>query len=172
MFLCEANGAFTLESMLDVLRHEEVESCPDGFVVASSQVSLLPPGSPDVDTNQVCTHWITGTPIPSLSFFKPFVFVGGGAGTLEGTTTKVGAQGHALWAAHRGFRERLGAGEGRAAAARENVRQLEASCTADVDQLTASTSSCDQAASSGSLAEPTTPISLFQHLVDLEINFY
>ena len=132
LFSCEANGAFTLESMLNVLRHEEVESCPDGFIVASSQVSLLP-HSPDGDTSQVCTHWITATPIPSLSFFKPFVFVG--AGELEGTTTKQGTEGHALWTAHRGWRERLEAGEGRAAAARENVRQLEASCTADVDQL-------------------------------------
>jgi len=156
--------------MLNVLRDVEVESCPDGFVVASSQVSLLP-RSPDGDTSQVCTHWITGTPVPSLSFFKPFVFVGGGAGALERTTTKVGTEGHALWAAHSGFRKRLGAGEGRAAAARESVRQLEASCTGDVDQLTWGASS-DQAAFSGSPAEPTTAISLFQHLVDLEINFY
>jgi len=165
--LCEANGAFTLESMLNVLRHEEMESCPDGFVIASSQVSLLP-HSPDGDSNQVCTHWITATPVPSLSFFKPFVFVG--AGALEGTTTKVETKEHALWAAHRRFRERLDAGEGRAAAARETVRQLEASCTADVDQLSAGTS--DQATFSGSSAEPTTAVSLFQHLVDLEINFY
>jgi len=171
--MCEAKGEFTLESMFSVLRHAEVESCPDGYVVASSQVSLLP-RSPDGDTHPICTHWITGTPIPSLSFFKPFVFVGGSAGELEGTTTKVGAEGHALWVAHRGFRDRLEGGEGKAAVARENVRELEASCAASVDQLTAGTCS-DQASSSGAgaSAEPTiTAVSLFQHLVDLEINFY
>jgi len=171
VFLCEAKGEFTLESMFNVLRHAEVESCPDGFVVASSHVSLLP-RSTDGDTDSVCTHWITGTPVPSLSFFKPFVFIGVGAGELEGTTTKPGAEEHQLWAAHRRFRERLESGEGRAAAARENVRQLEGSCAADVDQLTGGTSS-DQATSSGASAEPTAmAISLFQHLVDLEINFY
>ena len=166
----EAKGEFTLESMFNVLRHAEVESCPDGFVVASSQVSLLP-RSPDGDTDAVCTHWITGTPVPSLSFFKPFVFVG--AGDLEGTMTKAGSEEHPLWAAHRKFRKRLDAGEGRAAVAKENVRQLEGSCAADVDQLTEGTSSEQAATSSGAAAEMTTAvISLFQHLVDLEINFY
>ena len=156
--------------MFSVLRHVEVESCSDGFVAASSLVSLLP-RSPGGDTNPVCTHWITGTPTPSLSFFKTFVFVGGGAGELDGTTTKVGAKENALWAAHRRFRERLEHGEGRAAVARESVRQLEGSCASNVDQLTADTCP-DQATSSGASAEPTTAVSLFQHLVDLEINFY
>lgn len=150
--------------MFAVLRHEEVETCPSGFVVASSQVSLLP-RSTAADSNPVGTHWITATPTPSLSFFKPFVF-GGGAGALEGTATVAGTDGHLLWVAHRRFRGRLAAGEGKAGAARENVRQLEASCAADVDQLTRSTNADDAAAS----ANPST--SLFQHLVDLEINFY
>ena len=170
MFVLAAKGAFTLETMFDVLRNVEVESCCDGFTVASSQVSLLR-HSPGGDSNPVSTHWITGTPVPSLSFFKTFVFVGGGAGELEGTTTKVGDEGHTLWAAHRRFRERLEAAEGRAAIARENVRQLEGSCAADVDQLTGGTCS-DQAASSEASAQPTTTVSLFQHLVDLEVNFY
>ena len=170
MSLYEAKGEFTLESMFNVLRHAEVESCPDGFIVASSQVSLLP-RSPDGATVPICSHWITGTPVPSLSFFKPFVFVGGGDGELEGTTTRVGAGEHRLWAAHKGFRERLEAGEGRAAVARESVRQLEGSCASDVDHLTGGTCS-EEATSSGASADPTTTISLFQHLVDLEINFY
>jgi len=163
--------------MFDVLRHEEAQSCPDGFVVASSQVSLLPrPPGGDTDT-AVATHWITGTPVPSMSFFKPFVFVGGGGGgALEGTTTKSGCGEHALWAAHRGFRERLAEGEGRAAVARDSVRQLEASCAGDVDQLSQGTCSERQGtSSSGTSAETSTTagaISLFQHLVELEINFY
>jgi len=168
--LCEAKGAFALESMFDVLRHTDVESCSEGFVVASSQVSLLP-HSPGGDTTPVCTHWITGTPVPSLSFFKTFVFVGGIAGGLEGTTTKTGEEGHPLWIAHKRFRERLDEGEGRAALARESVRQLESSCAADVDQLTGGICS-DQATSSEASAGLTSTISLFQHLVDLEINFY
>jgi len=172
VFTCTANGSFTLESMLSVLRHEDVETCHDGFVVASSQVSLLP-RSPGGDTDPVCTHWMTGTPVPSLSFFKPFAFVGGGAGALEGTTTKADTEGHALWTAHRNFRERLEGGDGRAVTARESIRQLEASCTADADQLMQGTCSSDQAAFSGASSESTaTNVALFQHLVDLEINFY
>ena len=171
MSLCEAKGEFTLESMFSVLRHAEVEMCPDGFVVASSQVSLLP-HSPGGDTNSVCTHWITGTPVPSLSFFKTFVFVGGGAGELEGTTTKLGAEENALWGAHRRFCARLDEGEGRAMVARESVRQLEGSCAANVDQLTADTCSDHPSTSSAASAEPSSTIPLFQHLVDLEVNFY
>jgi len=172
--VCEAKGEFTLESMFNVLRHAEVETCPEGFIVASSQVSLLPRHSTGgASADPVSTHWLTATPVPSLSFFKPFVFTG--AGELEGTTTKLGAEeeGHRLWVAHRGFRERLEGGEGRTGVARENVRQLEASCASDVDQLTGGTCSDPQATTSGAMAgPPSMPVSLFQHLVDLEINFY
>ena len=57
--------------MFKVLRNKEGGICRvgDGSIstTTGSQVSVLPPTGP-------ATHWFTGTPNPSCSVFKPFIF--------------------------------------------------------------------------------------------------
>ncbi|XP_018019759.1 secernin-2 isoform X2 [Hyalella azteca] len=68
------DGAFSLHSMLTVLRDEASGICMgnDGdFVTTGSQVSVLTP--PGGSAGPSC-HWFTGTPDPQRSVFKPFVF--------------------------------------------------------------------------------------------------
>ncbi|XP_064456344.1 secernin-2-like isoform X2 [Ornithodoros turicata] len=67
-----ASGSFNAKDMISVLRDEESGICmPYGaFVSTGSQVSVLSP----LTSNRQCCHWFTGTPDPSLSVFKPFVF--------------------------------------------------------------------------------------------------
>ncbi|CAH0578201.1 unnamed protein product [Chrysodeixis includens] len=65
-----ASSSFGVKNMLDVLRHKDsriCRGCDDTFPTQGSQVSLLSNKSTSV-------HWFTGTPDPSVSFFKPFIF--------------------------------------------------------------------------------------------------
>jgi len=70
------NGNFDLKSMMKILRHKESCICrayygrpiDSGNPTTGSMISIL---SPDKDERQ---HWLTGTPDPSISIFKPFSF--------------------------------------------------------------------------------------------------
>jgi len=65
-------GQFGLRDMLTVLRDTESGICRDDSAscpTAASMVSVLPPSSPP-------HHWLTATPSPHHSVFKPFVFCG------------------------------------------------------------------------------------------------
>ena len=63
-----------MSSMQSILKDEESGICCNGETVSvGSQVSVLwPPGSSALDV-----HWLTATPNPARSVFKPFVFVPG-----------------------------------------------------------------------------------------------
>ncbi|KAM4692276.1 secernin-2 [Rhinophrynus dorsalis] len=69
--LQKQEGQVTIESMLSILRDKNSGICMDsgGFRTTSSMVSVLPrcPHLP-------CIHLLTGTPDPSRSVYKPFVF--------------------------------------------------------------------------------------------------
>ncbi|KAK3922931.1 Secernin-3, partial [Frankliniella fusca] len=64
---------FCIQNMLKVLRDKDSNICrgrDHSHPTASSQVSVLsPPDSP-----KPSCHWFTGTPDPSISVYKPFVF--------------------------------------------------------------------------------------------------
>ncbi|XP_042529970.1 secernin-2 isoform X4 [Dipodomys spectabilis] len=64
-------GAITAEVMMDILRSKESGICMDsgGFRTTASMVSILPQ-----DPSQPCVHFLTATPDPSRSVFKPFIF--------------------------------------------------------------------------------------------------
>ncbi|XP_020636016.3 secernin-1 [Pogona vitticeps] len=66
-------GNITVQTMIDILRDSSGGICVDSesFLTTGSMVSVLPqnPSSP-------CIHYFTGTPDPSRSIFKPFIFVG------------------------------------------------------------------------------------------------
>ncbi|NWH73849.1 SCRN1 protein, partial [Piaya cayana] len=65
-------GEVSARAMIDVLRDKDSGVCVDSesFLTTASIVSVLPqdPSFPSV-------HYFTGTPDPSRSIFKPFIFV-------------------------------------------------------------------------------------------------
>ncbi|XP_069505022.1 secernin-1 isoform X3 [Ambystoma mexicanum] len=70
----KAAGPITAQTMIDILRDEASAPCADAesFVIAASMVSVLPQRG-----HSPCVHFFTGTPDPSRSIFKPFIFVDG-----------------------------------------------------------------------------------------------
>ncbi|NXX98986.1 SCRN2 protein, partial [Centropus bengalensis] len=67
-------GHITAETVMAILRDKASGICVDseGFRTAGSMVSVLPQ-----DPALPCVHFFTGTPDPSRSVFKPFIFVAG-----------------------------------------------------------------------------------------------
>ncbi|XP_056375881.1 secernin-1 isoform X2 [Hyla sarda] len=62
----------TVESMINLLRNKSSGICvdTDTFLTTASAVSVIPR-----DDKWPCIHFLTGTPDPSRSIFKPFIFV-------------------------------------------------------------------------------------------------
>ena len=83
----EAVGSFTLTTMMDILRNEEKGICrvgKSGSATTGSQVSVLCPPGGKISSH----HWLTATPNPRCSVFKPFVFCSDvriGTGTMSPT---------------------------------------------------------------------------------------
>ncbi|KAH0627349.1 hypothetical protein JD844_002943, partial [Phrynosoma platyrhinos] len=65
-------GSITVQTMIDVLRDRSGGICVDSeyFLTTASMVSVLPQ-----NLSAPCIHYFTGTPDPSRSIFKPFIFV-------------------------------------------------------------------------------------------------
>ncbi|XP_061852532.1 secernin-1 isoform X2 [Colius striatus] len=65
------SGAVSAQAMIDVLRDKDSGVCVDSesFLTTASIVSVLPQ-----DPSFPCIHYFTGTPDPSRSIFKPFIF--------------------------------------------------------------------------------------------------
>ncbi|RZF38054.1 hypothetical protein LSTR_LSTR006453 [Laodelphax striatellus] len=66
---------FSAENMFEILRNKTSSICKpviDGndFATAASHVSVILPK----ESGKPSCHWFTGTPDPSLSVFKPFIF--------------------------------------------------------------------------------------------------
>uniref|UniRef100_S4RUP7 Secernin 2 n=1 Tax=Petromyzon marinus TaxID=7757 RepID=S4RUP7_PETMA len=71
--LAKHAGSLSAQDMMSILRDKESGICAQGaFLTTGSMVSILPqnPALP-------CIHFLTATPDPSRSIFKPFVFVEG-----------------------------------------------------------------------------------------------
>ncbi|XP_029445064.1 secernin-1 [Rhinatrema bivittatum] len=67
----QQEGSITMEAMIKVLRDKGSGICvdSDSFLTTASMVSILPQSG-----NSPCVHFFTGTPDPSRSIFKPFIF--------------------------------------------------------------------------------------------------
>uniref|UniRef100_A0ACB8FUA7 Secernin-1 n=1 Tax=Sphaerodactylus townsendi TaxID=933632 RepID=A0ACB8FUA7_9SAUR len=65
-------GDINVQTMIDVLRDKASGVCVDSksFLTTASMVSALPQ-----NPNSPCIHYFTGTPDPTRSIFKPFIFV-------------------------------------------------------------------------------------------------
>ncbi|XP_016057720.1 PREDICTED: secernin-2 [Miniopterus natalensis] len=87
--LQERQGGITAEAMMDILRNKESGICMDsgGFRTTASMVSVLPR-----DPTQPCVHFLTATPDPSRSVFKPFIFGVGAAQAPQVLSPTFGAQ--------------------------------------------------------------------------------
>ncbi|XP_078726953.1 secernin-3 isoform X1 [Lampetra fluviatilis] len=71
--LAKHAGSLSAQDMMSILRDKESGICAQGaFLTTGSMVSILPQ-SPALP----CIHFLTATPDPSRSIFKPFVFVEG-----------------------------------------------------------------------------------------------
>ncbi|XP_057573194.1 secernin-2 isoform X2 [Hippopotamus amphibius kiboko] len=82
-------GGITAEVMMGILRNKESGICMDsgGFRTTASMVSVLPQ-----DPTQPCVHFLTATPDPSRSVFKPFIFGEGVAQAPQVLSPTFGAQ--------------------------------------------------------------------------------
>lgn len=87
--LQQQKGGITAEVMMDILRNKESGICMDsgGFRTTASMVSILPQ-----DPTQPCIHFLTATPDPSRSVFKPFIFGAGAAQAPQVLSPTFGAQ--------------------------------------------------------------------------------
>ncbi|XP_045693489.1 secernin-2 isoform X2 [Phyllostomus hastatus] len=87
--LQQQQGSITAEVMMDILRNKESGICMDsgGFRTTASMVSILPR-----DPTQPCVHFLTATPDPSRSVFKPFIFGAGAAQAPQVLSPTFGAQ--------------------------------------------------------------------------------
>ncbi|XP_027481702.1 secernin-2 isoform X3 [Zalophus californianus] len=87
--LQQQRGGITAEVMMGILRNKESGICMDsgGFRTTASMVSILPR-----DPTQPCVHFLTATPDPSRSVFKPFIFGAGAAQAPQVLSPTFGAQ--------------------------------------------------------------------------------
>ncbi|XP_017352540.1 secernin-2 isoform X2 [Cebus imitator] len=87
--LRQQQGGITAEVMMGILRDKESGICMDsgGFRTTASMVSVLPQ-----DPMQPCMHFLTATPDPSRSVFKPFIFGAGVAQAPQVLSPTFGAQ--------------------------------------------------------------------------------
>ncbi|CAD7667279.1 unnamed protein product [Nyctereutes procyonoides] len=87
--LRQEQGGLTAEGMMNILRNKESGICMDsgGFRTTASMVSILPQ-----DRTQPCVHFLTATPDPSRSVFKPFIFGAGAAQVPQVLSPTFGAQ--------------------------------------------------------------------------------
>ncbi|XP_022365160.1 LOW QUALITY PROTEIN: secernin-2 [Enhydra lutris kenyoni] len=87
--LQQQRGGITAEMMMDILRNKESGICMDsgGFRTTASMVSILPR-----DPTQPCVHFLTATPDPSRSVFKPFIFGAGAAPAPQVVSPTFGAR--------------------------------------------------------------------------------
>uniref|UniRef100_A0ABI8AJR8 Secernin-2 n=2 Tax=Felis catus TaxID=9685 RepID=A0ABI8AJR8_FELCA len=87
--LQQQQGGITAEVMMGILRNKESGICMDsgGFRTTASMVSILPR-----DPTQPCVHFLTATPDPSRSVFKPFIFGAGAAQAPQVLSPTFGAR--------------------------------------------------------------------------------
>lgn len=134
------------------------------IVTTASQVSVLTARSSSVP----CSHWLTATPDPNLSVFKPFVFCPNpviGKGTLSGIeagSQDTSDQRHLLYKMHEKGRKLMAEGSPQGQKLRETMQHLENECIEDVKEFLKNFNE----------AKYPEIVDLFKDVVDTEIKFY
>ena len=160
--------------MFEVLRHKESGICmTGGFLSAGSQVSTLPvPGE-----KGAAVHWFTGTPDPSSSLYKPFIFCKGAtigpvtmspdfgdedpAKVVPRFQNRVDRR-HPLYLAQEKYQKSGGGASAKLAMAIDQMRELEKMCVQDTEE----------AAKTMDVENPSQAAEMFKHMAELEMNFY
>ena len=156
------SGSFTAQRMFEILRHEESDICRMGAIATvASQVSVLPSNG-----DALATHWLTATRHPQWSVFKPFIFCHNSR--IDDVTVSAAdaadeeSRRHKLYVAHEKFTKLLVEKDAKAQCLLETLREMECKCLEDVEEMLSAVGCENQ----GKLAQ------IFQHMAQLEINFY
>ncbi|XP_073973330.1 secernin-2 [Rhodnius prolixus] len=146
-----SSSTFSVADMFQILRDQDSGICMSlgsSTVTASSQVSLLFADRP-------CAHWFTGTPDPSVSVFKPFVFTPC-VKISHHTVAQEGEREHSLYKLHN-------AAVSSKPSALEQLREMESSCTEET------TTFIQNFTGDSVLSELDE---LFKDVVETEVKFY
>ena len=161
--------------MMAILRDED-SGINMGDRTCGSQVSLLSPAVASAPNIPSC-HWLTGTPNPSISLFKPFIFgpdskIGDLATSpdlgdedpriVKPRFQKVVDRRHPLYKGQQKLLDYLGKDDPKGAMIVQNIKDLELNCIADIDEIL---KNFDE--SSFSKVKQ-----LFEHMCNIELNFY
>ncbi|KAK3108853.1 hypothetical protein FSP39_017207 [Pinctada imbricata] len=154
------NGNFSVGDMFSILRNDDL--CFQGeLMTTASHVSVL---SPPTSNTPHC-HWLTATPNPCLSVFKPVIFCKNldiGNMTKSPSDTMEEASSHRLFKAHQKGTEKMKSGSNEGVALAAMMRQLESQCVSDLDQFLKSCNEDD-------LGEVTD---LFKDITESEVKLY
>lgn len=174
IIIIDITGKFGPSEMMKVLRDKDSGICMLGpHTTVSSQVSVLPPAG----SSTPCCHWFTGTPDPSISLFKPFVFTpGADCGKLTCSPVygeddpcrtkprfqKTVDRKHELYAAHKKLEALINRDSQKGHMILQNLQELESKCIEDMAEIL---KNYDE-----STAMKVAQI--FSHMSSLEKNFY
>ncbi|XP_040820785.1 secernin-1 [Ochotona curzoniae] len=161
--------SITVQTMINVLRDKASGVCVDSesFLTTASMVSVLPQ-----DRSLPCIHYFTGTPDPSRSIFKPFIFVDDVKPVPKAQSPCVGDEDpaqkeprdhrHELYKAHEWARAVLESGQEQGQQLQKTMLELEKQGLEAMEELLNSSSPLD----------PAEVGDLFYDCVDTEIKFF
>nr|XP_029480249.1 LOW QUALITY PROTEIN: secernin-2-like [Oncorhynchus nerka] len=145
--LQQHDGSVTAEVMMSILRDKPSGICMDsgGFRTTGSMVSILPR-----DPSLPCIHFLTATPDPSRSVFKPFIFSESVTPVSRVISPQYGPDDpvrkqprfqslvdrrHDLYKAHEGALQTMETNPDAGNALTETLRMLEGQCLTDISAL-------------------------------------
>lgn len=141
--------------MFEILRKMAIEDSRLLQTTGSHVTILSSAGLPD-------RHWFTGTPCPSLSVFKPFMFSDNvDIGDYTRSLSKDDKR-HVLYKYHEKARELMASGSPKGEALSQLMRSLEGKCVVEMDEF------CQQF----SVENISDVDELFKDICESEIKFY
>ncbi|XP_066555005.1 secernin-2 [Amia ocellicauda] len=161
--LRQHDGSVSAEVLMQILRDRPSGICMDsgGFRTQASMVSILPR-----DPSLPCVHFLTATPDPSRSVFKPFVFAEAVTPAPHTVSPQGGAEHvdrqHELYRAHQDALSAMERDPVWGSRLQETLRELEQQCLSDITALLQE----GVARGGGELGD------LFFDCVDTEMKFY
>ncbi|XP_060051766.1 secernin-1 isoform X2 [Erinaceus europaeus] len=172
--LARRGGDITIQTMIDILRDKASGVCIDSesFLTTASVVSVLPQNH-----SSPCIHYFTGTPDPSRSIFKPFIFVDDVKLVSKTQSPRFGEDDpakkeprflekpdrrHELYRAHEWARTVLASDQEQGHALRKTMLELEKQGLEAMEEILASSDPPD----------PAEVGDLFYDCVDTEIKFF
>ncbi|KAM9308705.1 secernin-1 [Gastrophryne carolinensis] len=153
------DDSITLESAIKVLRNKAKGICVDSdtFLTTASALSALPQ-----EEKLPCIHFLTGTPDPSRSVFKPFIFVEGVSAVSKTQSSCAGENNHELYEAHQCALSLMNDKKEEGETLLHTMLNLEKQGLDAMEDIL----------NGSSLLDPVEAVDLFYDCVDTEIKFY